>query len=93
MEQVRLYNVKAEARSECFINFPEMRLEVLPEMSDRAGGQLSPVDPLPLPVEKTKNGRKKKDSNSLPPLKYSLIDDMKVQITREVVGITFLELS
>lgn len=59
-----------------------MRLEVLPEMSDRAGGQLSPVDPLPLPGEKTKTGRKKKDSNSLPPLKYSLIDDMKLQITR-----------
>ena len=25
---------------------------------------------------------KKKDSNSLPPLKYSLLDDMKLQITR-----------
>ena len=80
MEQVRLYNVKAEACSECFINFPEKRLEVLLEMSERAGGQLSPVDPLP--VEKTKTARKKKDSNSLPPLKYSLIDDMKLQITR-----------
>ena len=66
-------NVKAEARCECFINFPQKRLEVLLEMSDKAE---------PGPGEKMKNTKKKKDSNSLPPLKYSLIDDMKHQITR-----------
>ena len=79
MSQVRL-NVKAEAGCECFINFPEKSLEVLLEMSDRAAGQLVPVDPPP--GEKTRPSRKKKDSNSLPPLKYSLLDDMKLQITR-----------
>ena len=82
MSQVRL-NVKAEAGCECFINFPQRKrkLEVLLEMSERAECQLSPADPPP--VEKTKNSKKKKDStNSLPPLKYSLIDDMKLQITR-----------
>ena len=63
--------------------FPEKRLEVLLEMSDRAAGQLSPVDPPAPPGEKIKNSKKKKDStSSLPPLKYSLIDDMKLQITR-----------
>ena len=56
------------------------RLEVELEMSDRAAGQLVPVDPPP--GEKTRPSRKKKDSNSLPPLKYSLLDDMKLQITR-----------
>ena len=64
-------NVKAEARCECFINFPQKRLEVLLEMSDKAE-----------PGQGEKIKKKKKDSNSLPPLKYSLIDDMKLQITR-----------
>ena len=57
------------------------RLEVLLEMADKVAGQLSPAEPAP-PGEKIRSNKKKKDSNSLPPLKYSLIDDMKLQITR-----------
>ena len=66
-------NVKADDCSESFMNFPGEIQQVLSRMSERPAG--TPTG------EKLKvgAGRKKKDT-SLPPLKYSLLDDVKHQI-------------
>ena len=53
------------------MNFPELCLLVLSRMSERPPGTLGGEK------EGKKTGKKKKDSGCLPPLKYSLLDDMK----------------